>query len=92
MIDTSEQYSLYGYNASDVEESDLKITFNLKERQNVQFSVVDALGRTFADGTLENVLNQTWPLEAELNLSSGMYVVRLKIGNKHYANRILVGN
>lgn len=92
MIEASEQYSLYGYNASDVEESNLKITFNLKERQNVQFSVVDALGRTFADGTLENVLNQTWPLEAELNLSSGMYVVRLKIGNKHYANRIMVGN
>lgn len=90
LIQIEDQYSIYGYNFDQPEMSDLSITFNLAERKDVLFTVVDVMGKTQAEGLLTDVLNQTYPLEEDQKLSAGVYIVRLKIGNEIHASRILV--
>ena len=90
LIEIEERYSIYGYNLADPDLTQLKITFNLPERQDVEYSVVDMMGKLHAHGTLVDILNQTYPLDLEQALSPGVYIVRLKIGNKYHANKVIV--
>jgi hypothetical protein len=91
LLDIETLYSIMGYDVSDVKRSELKVIFNLPERQTVEYSIVDTMGRMFAQGSFENVLNQTWPLDEEHELPGGMYVVRLRIGEQNFAKRIIIG-
>jgi hypothetical protein len=90
-IEIGEIYSIYGYDLSEPLNSNLKITFNLPEKQDVRYTVVNMLGQIEADGVLRDVLNQTYPLTHVARLAPGMYVIRLRIGNRYYATRILIG-
>jgi hypothetical protein len=89
-LDITTPYSIFGYSTSDLKDSELAIVFDLPERETVHYSIVDMMGHTFARGDLDNVLNQTWTLDVEKKLPSGVYVVRLKIGDKFFAERIVV--
>lgn len=91
LISIPQQYSIYGYDRESLLQTDLKITFNLSQRQDVPYAIVDMMGRLHGDGVLKDVLNQTWPLEAEEKLKPGVYIVRMKIGGKPVADRILIG-
>jgi hypothetical protein len=89
-IEVDQPYSIYGYHLADPAQNELKITFNLPQRQSVDYSVIDMMGKSYANETLSDVLNQTYPLELEHALSAGVYVVRLKIGSHYYSTKVLI--
>lgn len=89
-IEIREIYSIYGYDLAHPEQSELKITFNLPERQNVRYTVISTTGKIETDGILTDVLNQTYPLNLSQRLAQGMYFIRLQIGKKYYSSKILV--
>ena len=89
-IEIETLYSIYGYDLSNPELSELKITFNLPERQSVRYSVVSVTGQLETDGVLPDVLNQTYPLDLSDRLPPGIYFVRLQIGMKFYTTKVLV--
>ena len=90
-IEIAEIYSIYGYDLAEPVQSNLKVTFNLSEKHDVQYTVVNMLGQIEADGVLRDVLNQTYPLTHTARLAPGMYIIRLRIGDRYYASRILIG-
>ena len=85
-----ELYTVYGYDLTQPELSELKITFNLPERQNVRYSVISVTGQMETDGVLADVLNQTYPLNLKGNLPPGVYFVRVLIEQRFYTSKILV--
>lgn len=89
-VTVTEEYSIYGYHETSLRQSDLKITFNLDERQDVAFDIVDTMGKQHANGLLTDVLNQTFPLDPDQSLSSGIYIVRLRMRGRYYTNKILI--
>ena len=89
-IEIDELYSVYGYDLAHPELSELKITFNLPERQNVRYSVINVTGQMETDGFLSDVLNQTYPLNLGEKLTPGVYFIRVEIGGKHYSTKIIV--
>lgn len=89
-IEINDLYSVYGYDLTDPESSELKITFNLPERQDVRYSVITPTGQLETDGILRDVLNQTYPLALSGRLTRGIYFIRVRIGGKFYTTRVLV--
>ena len=89
-IEINELYSVYGYDLTTPELSELKITFNLPERQDVRFSVVSVTGQMETDGILTDVLNQTYPLNLFQRLTPGVYFIRVQIGSRFYTSKVLV--
>lgn len=89
-IELEELYSVYGYDLTDPQLSDLKITFNLPERQSVRYSVINVAGQLETDSVLPDVLNQTYPLGLSERLAAGIYFIRVQIGGKFYTSKILI--
>lgn len=89
-IDINELYAIYGYDLTNPELSELRITFNLPERQDVRFSIINITGQMETDGILRDVLNQTFPLGLSEQLASGVYFIRVQIGNRFYSSKVLV--
>lgn len=89
-LEISDQLSIYGYDLESPANTSLKIIFNLNQRQDVGYSVVDVMGKTIVSGTFSDVLNQTYPLELENNVSPGVYIVRLHMANKYVSKKILI--
>lgn len=89
-VEPEKLFSIYGYNLEHPELSDLQLTFNLPERQDVRFIIINALGQVEADGIIGNVLNQTFPLELRSRLKPGVYFVKLIIGGKAHITKVLV--
>src|SRR5690606_20648327 len=89
-IEFNELYTLYGYDLANPQLSRLKISFNLRERQQVRFSVVSATGQMETDGVISDVLNQTFSLDLHGRLKPGVYFIRLGIGGKMYSSKVLV--
>jgi len=83
-------FSVYGYDFDDPQSTNLQITFDLPQRQDVYFSVVNTLGQTEADGIIPDVLNQTYPLSLPTTLAPGVYFIRMQISGKSYVSRIVV--
>lgn len=63
------------------------ITFNLPERNQVGFALVDMMGREIERGIYANILNQTISVPFH-NISTGLYIIRLQIGEKYYATKV----
>jgi hypothetical protein len=89
-LEISDQFSIYGYDLESPDNTSLNIIFNLNQRQDVGYSVIDVMGKTIVSGTFSDVLNQTYPLELENNVSPGMYIVRLHMNDKYFAKKILI--
>lgn len=77
-------YAIYQKNSM----NEFYITFNLPERQTVGYQVVDMMGRQLVAGDIVDVVNQTFPVQLADGTSSGIYIVRLKIGQQYYATKI----
>ena len=89
-IEIGSLYSVYGYNLENPDQTNLKITFNLPERQDVRFTLLNAAGAMETDGMLTDVLNQTYPLNLSTRLPPGVYFIRVQIGKKFYTSKVLV--
>ncbi len=85
-----ELYAVYGYDLGQPGLNNLRITFNLPERQHVRFSIINSLGQMETDGLIPDVLNQTYPLNLGSRLTAGIYFIRLQIGEKFYTTKVLV--
>jgi hypothetical protein len=48
------------------------------------------MGKTVTSGLLNDVLNQTYPLLLEDKVSSGMYIVRVRIDNDYFSTKIIL--
>lgn len=89
-IEIEELYSVYGYDLGNAELSDLRITFNLPERQTVRYSVINVAGQIETDGIINDVLNQTYPIDLSERLAPGVYFIRVQVGGKFYTSKILI--
>lgn len=78
-------YKIYGSNSEN--HLDFFVTFNLEARQSVNLQIVDMTGQLIANQELDDVLNQTFLIDAA-NRSAGIYIVRLLINNRYYADKI----
>lgn len=90
VVEIQDLYSIYGYDLSNPELTELKIAFNLPERQDVRFTIINTTVQMETDGILTDVLNQTFPLDLSTQLPSGVYFIRVQIGGKYYSSKILV--
>lgn len=71
---------------------DFRITFNLPERSPVRLQVLNLMGQSMADLEFPNTLNQTYFFDLGAAVT-GIYVVRIQIGNQLYGEKIfLSGN
>jgi hypothetical protein len=78
------------YDSDPITPSDFYITFNLTERQPVQYELTDMMGRQVVAQQLDDVLNQTYEVNAE-HTSTGIYFLRLQIGQNYYTTKVYVG-
>jgi hypothetical protein len=90
LITLTDSYNVYGYNATDLTQSDLKITFNLAERSEVEYLIVDVMGKTLGSARLQDVLNQTYSLNESKQLASGTYILKMRIGTQSFTDRFLI--
>ena len=68
---------------------DVRITFNLREKESVVIEVVDPTGKILISELWENVLNQTFPLFSS-NATAGVYIVRVKTKAGVYTKRAII--
>jgi hypothetical protein len=78
------------YDSDPITPSDFYITFNLAERQSVQYELMDTMGRQIVAQELTDVLNQTYEVNAE-HTSTGVYFLRLQIGQNYYTTKVYMG-
>jgi hypothetical protein len=79
--EVEEPYAIYWKNNLEA-----TITFNLAERQAIGIYVVDVMGREFINTTATGILNQTFPVDLG-NVASGIYLMRVQVGNRFYASK-----
>jgi hypothetical protein len=90
LIAAETPYNIYGYNLETPAESSLQLTFNLDQQREVEYTIVDMMGKVLSQAHLYDVLNQTYKLDADNQLAAGTYLLRLRIGQQHFANRFLI--
>lgn len=90
LIAAEAPYSIYGYDVDSPATSQLQVTFNLDERSEVEYTIVDMMGKVLGQAHLYDVLNQTYKVDADDQLAAGTYLLRMRIGRQHYANRFLI--
>lgn len=76
-------YSIFGYELENLATSDLKIGFNLEERQDVDCQITDTMGKLIAHIRWTDVLNQVYDLPFNNQQSAGAYIVRVNIGGQY---------
>jgi len=81
-----EDYSVYGE-----ADQDLRITFNLSERQPVDLRIYNMNGQLILQNTLPETLNQTYFFDIGFQ-STGIYIVKVQYGNTVSARRIYLFN
>lgn len=79
-------YAVYGE-----ADQNLRITFNLVERQPVDLRIYNMAGQEILHNTLPETLNQTYYLDLGYH-STGIYVVQVQYGNTVTARRIYLFN
>ncbi len=58
-----------------ITDASTNITFNLREKQDIRVRVLDMRGQVVSDQVFTNVLNQTYPVELNVN-RSGLYILQ----------------
>ncbi len=72
--------------------SDVKLTFNLQEKQPVLLRIYNMVGQQILENQLPETLNQTYSFDLGVQ-GSGVYIVRVQIGNMVGASKVfLSGN
>jgi Secretion system C-terminal sorting domain len=72
-------------------EKNIRITFNLLERQPVDLRIYNMAGQLILQNTLPETLNQTYYLDIGYQ-STGIYIVKVQFGNTVSARRIYFSN
>lgn len=80
-----DSYSVYGSG------DDLRMTFNLTERQPVDLRIYNMNGQLILHNTLPETLNQTYFFDIGFQ-STGIYIVKVQFGNSVSATRIFIGH
>jgi hypothetical protein len=86
-LSATEPFVVYGTGPQSP--GDFYITFNLDTRQPVSYELVDAMGKQIVHQELQDVLNQTYQVEAQQ--AAGLYILRLQIGQTYYATKVIAG-
>lgn len=81
----------YIYNTDPSDPGDFYLTFNLPERQPVHYEVIDIMGQTLVEAEISDVLNQTFLIDAGI-VRNGMYIIRLRIADEHFATKVFLGH
>jgi len=68
-------------------EGEMLITFDLLQPSQVNLNILNAMGQSISNTTLADVLNQTFTIPSDIR-SSGIYIIRLQIGNKFYSRKV----
>jgi hypothetical protein len=66
--------------------SENSVKFYLTETRDVNLLVADATGRIIEDTTLKGIRNETVPIEGYL--PSGLYIIRLQIGDRVFSQKV----
>lgn len=85
---TENPFVVYGTDLASA--ADFYLTFNLDDRQPVSYQLVDTMGKQVMQEDLTDVLNQTYRVEPT-GASSGIYILRLHIGEAFYSTKVYVG-
>jgi len=72
-------------------QSDVAITFNLSERQDVPLQVLSMQGALVAEYTLPETLNQTHYFDLS-GIAAGLYLFRLMIDNQPFVTKVFIGH
>lgn len=83
----AEPYTLYGNAPSGAD--NFFISFNLDDKQVVKYELIDNTGRSLVRDEWQDVINQTFRVDSE-TASSGLYILRVLIGDKYYINRLYI--
>ncbi len=70
---------------------DFKITFNLPERETVRLQIYNTLGQVVLDNLLPETLNQTYQVDMT-NQTSGLYIVRMQIGDQLTGTKVFLSH
>jgi hypothetical protein len=85
-VEVDQPFSVFGTEPGG--DPDFFITFNLNHRSMVNYSMTDMAGRVLYSNQLQDILNQT--IQVAPGVNSGMYVLRIQIGDAQYARRIII--
>ncbi|MCU0368961.1 MAG: T9SS type A sorting domain-containing protein, partial [Cyclobacteriaceae bacterium] len=69
---------------------DVRLTFNLKERQPVTLQIYNSIGQAMLNNTLPETLNQTYYFDLQ-EFSSGIYIFKVTMGNEVGVARVYLG-
>ncbi len=83
----SELYTVY---SSATNPFDVKVTFNLPEKEQTRIQVFTVLGQLLVDETLPETLNQTYTIDFS-GQQTGIYIARLQVGNELRSFKMFVG-
>lgn len=86
---TSSDYQLYYPSKENL--SKIGITFNFEERKTVRLQIFSILGQGIINNNLPDILNQTMYYDFS-NLSSGVYFLKLMIGDKSHVTKFFIIN
>ncbi len=86
---TSVPYQLYYSNMN--AKSDIAMTFNLPEKQDVRLQIYSITGQIVADNILPETLNQTYYFDLSIQ-STGLYLFRVLIGNELSTTKVYIAH
>jgi len=82
--------NLYTVYSSETNPFDVKITFNLPEKELTRVQVFTVLGQLVLDASLPETLNQTYTIDLS-GQQTGIYIARLQVGNELRSFKMFVG-
>jgi hypothetical protein len=82
--ETASLYSIYTLSPDEI-----KVTFNLAEKETSRLQVYNMLGQIIIDNQLPDNLNQTYTIDMS-NQQRGIYIVRLQVANQIEATKVFI--
>lgn len=83
-VPIQQSYSVYGTG------NEMKLTFNLTEKQTAFLKIYDIQGKVLVDNILPDVLNQTYSFDLGIQ-GSGIYIVRVVLKDQVSATKVFLG-
>ena len=84
--ETSSLYSIYTISTDEI-----KVTFNLAEKETSRLQVYNMLGQIIIDNFLPDNLNQTYSIDMS-NQQPGIYLVRLQVANQIESTKVFINH
>ncbi len=82
---TESLFSVYNSGSNEI-----KITFNLSEKELVRLQVFNMIGQVVLDNQLPETLNQTYTLDMSIQ-QAGIYIVRIHTNDQVQATKVFLG-